>query len=81
MSIVNSASLNYLRIGALGFGAWYGFTRQFSLEKLVVTNKLKAEAHQHELLIEEARVAHEAWENKKEATDGAKENSTHYNNF
>ncbi len=65
----------YLRLGALGLGAWYGLTRQASLERLVHKEKVERDQRLHEDLIEEGRVAYEAWENRKEATLGAKDNS------
>jgi ATP synthase E chain len=58
-SIVNQASINYLRVFALGAGVWYGGYRMSSLESLVHQRTLDSEKHTMDLVVEEAKVAYQ----------------------
>jgi hypothetical protein len=64
-----------LRYGALGLGVWYGYTRQNSLELFVHKRKEEESKALNEQLVEEARIAYEAHQNRLEAEAGIKDNS------
>ncbi|TPX33764.1 hypothetical protein SmJEL517_g03432 [Synchytrium microbalum] len=64
-SIVNYASVNYLRFGALGLGLYWGLSRQGSLTEFVKKrHEAEHKAHQDEL-VDEARQAYEHAENRR----------------
>ncbi|KAI9356205.1 hypothetical protein DFJ73DRAFT_657625 [Zopfochytrium polystomum] len=71
-SIVNSASLNYARWGALVVGVWWGFTKQQSLTRFVKERNEAEEARHNIQLIEEGKVAFEAAYNREQAAKAAK---------
>ncbi|TPX42066.1 hypothetical protein SeMB42_g03401 [Synchytrium endobioticum] len=66
-SIVNYASVNYLRFGALGLGLYWGMSRQASLTDYVKKRNHELEKHHHEELVEEGRLAYEQAENRRMA--------------
>jgi len=59
MSIVNTATINYLRVLGLGAGVYYGSYRLSSLTDLVQQRKISTEKHNMDLVVEEARVAYQ----------------------
>ncbi|KAJ3215189.1 hypothetical protein HK099_006490 [Clydaea vesicula] len=59
-----------------GTGVWYGYTRQNSLEKFIVTRKKEEEAQLYEAIREESLVAFEAYKNRLEAEAGEKDGVT-----
>ncbi|KAJ3406892.1 hypothetical protein HDV05_005698 [Chytridiales sp. JEL 0842] len=71
-AIINTASLNYARWGALGVGVWWGYTKKASLTRLVKDRNEEAERHHYEDLVEEGKVAFEAAYNREQAAKAAK---------
>ncbi|KAI9009742.1 hypothetical protein BC832DRAFT_591082 [Gaertneriomyces semiglobifer] len=66
-NIVNINSANLLRLGALGVGVFYGYTHKASLTSFVQRRKEENAKKHHDDLIEEARLAFEAQQNREEA--------------
>ncbi|KAJ3026484.1 UNVERIFIED_CONTAM: hypothetical protein HDU68_005562 [Siphonaria sp. JEL0065] len=71
MSIVNAASLNVARWGALIVGGFYGYTRQTSLTLQVAKNNEEKEFRAYSDLVEEAKIAFEAAYNREQAAKAA----------
>ncbi|KAJ3124797.1 hypothetical protein HK100_011099 [Physocladia obscura] len=75
MSVVNVASLNVARWGALLFGGVYGYTRQKSLSLYVREQNEESEFRAYADLVEEAKVAFEGAYNREQAAKAAVLNS------
>ncbi|KAI8846386.1 hypothetical protein BC829DRAFT_398785 [Chytridium lagenaria] len=66
-SIVNHASVNFLRWGALAFGVYWGFSKKSSLTYFVKARAEEQERKHYEDLVEEGKVAFEAAYNREQA--------------
>ncbi|KAJ3300033.1 hypothetical protein HK104_005029 [Borealophlyctis nickersoniae] len=72
-SIINVNSANLLRLGALGFGLFYGFTRKHSLTRFVEQRERSREEEEARLLLEEGKVAFKAQCDREEAVLAARD--------
>ncbi|KAJ3067602.1 hypothetical protein HDU98_009198 [Podochytrium sp. JEL0797] len=71
MSIINTASLNVARWGALVLGGVYGYTRQKSLTLHVRELNEENEFKSYASLVDEAKIAFEAAYNREQAAKAA----------